>query len=103
MSFRPDNLDDLLTELEDHYRDWQAEAELDERMYDQRYASLFKFDYDVDIYQSSTATDIVDTYRNHVRTADPSVMFTPFGSSREADERASQMRRWCEAMLRLQR
>lgn len=96
---RPDNLKESLASLEPYYSEAYRMAERVDDIYEQRFERLFNFEYDVPIHRSSTGSDIVDTFRNQMRTDEPTVRFKAAGPSRTAEEAASLMMRWGRGML----
>ena len=96
---KPDNLKTSLASLEPYYSAAYRAAERVDDIYEQRFERLFNFEYDVPIHRSSTGSDIIDTFRNQMRTDEPTVRFKAAGPSRSAEEDASLMMRWGRGML----
>lgn len=97
------NVLNLLASLQRYWSGAHSDMMRAERFYNQEYESLLTFDYNVPIYKTSTATDIVDLFRNQFRTDEPTVDFAATGPSREAQEESEKMRKWGRGMLARER
>ena len=73
------------------------------RMHDQEYDGIIDVPYEVRVFLSSTASNIIDGFRNQLRTHEPTVDFQVTGSTREAMKEAVMMQRWGYSALRRER
>jgi hypothetical protein len=73
------------------------------RMHDQEYEGIIDVPYEVRVFLSSTASNIIDGFRNQLRTHEPTVDFQVTGSTREAMKEAVMMQRWGYSALRRER
>ena len=64
---------------------------------------LPKTDYDIRVHKTSTARDIVDGYKNQIRTDEPAVKYLMASSSKKADETRAKNEQWGRDMLRRER
>ena len=91
----PESLATLKSSLENYYGNMHASMERVRSLYHQEFGYIFaKYDYDVPIHSSATATNIVDGLRNQVRTDEPAVEFEPISQSRDNLRHANQLKEW---------
>jgi hypothetical protein len=74
-----------------------------DRLFNQEYEGLIDVPYEVRIFRSSTPSRIVESFRNQIRTNEPTVDYRPVSSSKTDDKDATLMKRWGYSMLRKER
>jgi hypothetical protein len=90
-------------DLRRHYSGRDAVMLKADRMFNQDYAGIVDVPYEVEIYQSSTPSQIVEGFRNQIRTHEPTVDVRPFGSSKELEKQALKLQKWGYGQLRQER
>lgn len=80
-----------------------AQMERGDRMFDQQFDGLLDVPYEVRIFKSSTAANIIEGFRNQIRTDEPTVDYRPAGTSVAAKKNANLLKRWGYAQLRRER
>ena len=90
---------DVLNRLQNHYRNLHSEMDVDQAMHSQEFGGLVQVDSWVPIFASSTATSIVDTMRDQLRTGTPVVSFRPTGNSQAARKHQTLMERWGQSFM----
>ena len=103
MPEKPVSLKALLESRRKHFGRMHQEWEREEKLVQQEFAGLFQAQYDITIHESSVASDIVNQFRNQIRTDEPTVTFKPVGTSREALSHATLMTNWGYGMLKKER
>ena len=74
-----------------------------DRLFNQEYEGLIDVPYEVRIFRSSTPSRIVESFRNQIRTNEPTVDYRPVSSSKTDEKDATLMKRWGYSMLRKER
>ena len=75
----------------------------EDRIFNQHFDGLVDVPYEVRVFNSSTASNIVEGFRNQIRTDEPTVDFRPAGGSVAAQKHANLMKRWGFAQMRKER
>ena len=86
-------------ELERYYSRAHRLMERADRMHNQDFSNLIDVPYEIRIFLSSTASNIVDGYRNQIRTNEPTVNFQPAGVSKSSEKHGVLMQKWGYGML----
>ena len=94
---------EIYGDLQTHYGGAHAKMEQQDRIFDQRFDGLLDVPYEVRIFKSSTAANIIEGFRNQIRTNEPTVDFKPSGPSVAAGKHAVLMQKWGYAMLAKER
>lgn len=85
------------------YSGAHAQMRRADRIYHQHFDGLVDVPYDVRIFQSSTAANIVEGFRNQIRTSEPTVDFRPSGPSVAAEKHAILMQKVGYGFIRRER
>lgn len=93
----------IFADYERYYGNAHAAMRRTDRMVQQDFEGLIDVPYEVRVFLSSTAANIIEGFRNQIKTHEPTVDFQPAGTSREAIKHGSLMQRWGRAMLRRSR
>ena len=80
-----------------------AKMRKEDRIFNQHFDGLVDVPYEVRVFNSSTASNIVEGFRNQIRTDEPTVDFRPAGGSVAAQKHANLMKRWGFAQMRKER
>ena len=80
-------------ELERYYSRAHRQMERADRIHNQDFTGLVDVPYEIRVFLSSTAANIVQSYRNQIRTDEPTVNFSPGGTSRAAERQGILMQR----------
>jgi hypothetical protein len=94
---------ELYEELRKHYATMHSKMRKEDRVFNQHFDGLVDVPYEVRIFQSSTASNIVEGFRNQIRTTEPTVDFRPAGNSVAAEKHSSLMKRWGYGQMRKER
>ena len=94
---------ELYEELRQHYATMHSKMRKEDRIFNQHFDGLVDVPYEVRIFNSSTASNIVEGFRNQIRTDEPTVDFRPAGGSVAAQKHANMMKRWGFAQMRKER
>ncbi len=94
---------DYYADLKTHYARMRREKLAEERAFLQHFEGIVDIPYEVQIHKSSTARNIVEGFRNQIRTNEPTVVFKQVGPSVVAAKEAILMQKWGYAMLRKER
>ena len=86
-------------ELERYYSRAHRQMERADRIHNQDFTGLVDVPYEIRVFLSSTAANIVKSYRNQIRTDEPTVNFSPGGTSRAAERHGVLMQKWGYGML----
>jgi hypothetical protein len=92
-----------LASMEKHYSTAHSVMRDADRLFNQEYEGLIDVPYEVRIFRSSTPSRIVESFRNQIRTNEPTVDYRPVSSSKTDDKDATLMKRWGYSMLRKER
>ena len=90
-------------ELERYYSRAHRLMERADRMHNQDFSNLIDVPYEIRIFLSSTASNIVDGYRNQIRTNEPTVNFQPAGITKASEKHGILMQKWGYGMLAQER
>jgi hypothetical protein len=93
----------LYEQRRSHYAGMHARMKRADRLFDQYFDGLVDVPYEVRIFKSSTASNIVEGFRNQIRTNEPTVDFRPYGTSVMARKHAVLMQKWGYGQLRKER
>ena len=93
----------IFNDMDSYYRNTHRKMLRADRMVEQEFEGLIDVPYEVRVFLSSTAANIVGGFRNQIKTSEPTVDFQPFGVSREAVKHGGLMQRWGRAMMRRER
>lgn len=91
------------TDLKQHYSSRDRKMTEEDRVFEQEFAGLVDVPYEVRIFKSSTARNIVEGFRNQIRTNEPTVDFKAVGPSVQAAKHSTLMQKWGYSMLRKER
>ena len=94
---------ELFEDLRTHYSSMHARMRHADRLFHQQFDGVVDVPYEVRIFRSSTATNIVEGFRNQIRTDEPTIQFRPYGPSVAAKKHAVLMQRWGYAQMRRER
>ena len=94
---------EIYEELRRHYSGMHAQMRAEDRAYNRQFEGVIDVPYEVRIFKSSTAANIVSGFRNQIRTNEPTVDFHISGTSVAARKHATLMQRWGYAQLRRER
>jgi hypothetical protein len=86
-------------ELERYYGRAHRQMERADRIHNQDFTGLVDVPYEIRVFLSSTASNIVQSYRNQIRTNEPTVDFSPGGTSRAVERHGVLMQKWGYGML----
>jgi hypothetical protein len=86
-------------ELERYYGRAHRQMERADRIHNQDFTGLVDVPYEIRVFLSSTASNIVQSYRNQIRTNEPTVNFSPGGVTRAAERHGVLMQKWGYGML----
>ena len=92
-----------LASMEKHYSTAHNIMRDADRLFNQEYEGLIDVPYEVRIFRSSTPSRIVESFRNQIRTNEPTVDYRPVSSSKTDEKDATLMKRWGYSMLRKER
>lgn len=98
-----DNVLEIYEDLRGHYSNMHAQMQDSARFINQMFDGLLDIPYDVRVFRSATAANIVQGFRNQIRTEEPTVILHPAGPSIAARKDATLMQRWGYAQLRRER
>ena len=98
-----DSVMEVYSSLKSHYANMHARMVQEDKIFNQQFEGIIDVPYDVRITQSSTGTNIVEDYRNQIRTDRPTVIFRAVGRKDSAEKRALLMQRWGYGQLRKER
>lgn len=96
-------VNELFIELKAYYSSAHNQMEHTDRLFNQIFDGIVDVPYDVRIFKSSTGTNIVEGFRNQIRTNEPTVDFNPAGPSVKAEKHATLMQRWGYGMMQKER
>ena len=103
MPVTSNEVSELYEELRKHYATMHAKMRKEDRIFNQHFDGLVDVPYEVRVFNSSTASNIVEGFRNQIRTDEPTVDFRPAGGSVAAQKHANLMKRWGFAQMRKER
>ena len=89
--------------LERYYGRAHRSMERADKMHNQDFSGLIDVPYEIRVFLSSTAANIIDGYRNQIRTNEPTVNFHPGDNTRVAERKAVLMKKWGYGMLERER
>ena len=99
--FKPLNLEGLAKVLEAHYGNLHHKMQRSDDLYNRKFLMLdVALPEGVPIHQTSTASTIVDTLRDQIRTSEPRVEFSPAGGSQKAHKDKDLMELWGSHVMR---
>ena len=85
---------EIQADLERFYARAHRSMERADKMHNQDFSGLIDVPYEIRVFLSSTASNIVQGYRNQIRTDEPTVNFSPGGMSRAAERHGVLMQKW---------
>jgi hypothetical protein len=94
---------EIQANLERFYGRAHRAMERADKMHNQDFAGLIDVPYEIRVFLSSTAANIIDGYRNQIRTNEPTVNFQPSSHTRAAERHATMMKKWGYGMLERER
>ena len=94
---------EVFESLKAYYARMQMQMMREDRIFEQEFDDVVDIPYDVRITRSSTGANIVEDYRNQIRTDKPTVVFRPVGRGDVAEKKATLMQRWGYGQLRMER
>jgi hypothetical protein len=97
------HITEIQANLERFYGRAHKEMERADRMHNQDFSGLLDVPYEIRVFLSSTAANIIDGYRNQIRTNEPTVNFQPASPTRTAERHAVLMKKWGYGMLERER
>lgn len=103
MPVTSNQVSELYEELRQHYATMHAKMRKEDRIFNQHFDGLIDVPYEVRIFNSSTASNIVEGFRNQIRTSEPTVDFRPASNSVAAQKHANLMQRWGYGQMRKER
>ena len=89
--------------LHDYYSGMHGQMVRDDRMYRKDFRNLSDVPYEIRIFESATGSNIIDAFRNQIRTDQPTVLYRPHSRAKAAETHALLMQRWGMAQLRKER
>ncbi len=102
---KPDSVKAVLATLKDNYysRMLAAMQETDDLYHQRLERFLPQTDYEIRVHKTSTARNIVDGFKNQLRTDEPSVQRLTTKSGKKADTQRAKIEHWGREMLRQER
>ena len=94
---------DVFESLRSFYAGVHAQMTRQDFIYDKRFDSIVRIPFDIKVFPSSTGSNIVDGFRNQLRTDKPTVDFRPYSRSDVADKHSLFMQRWGYRQLMMER
>lgn len=94
---------EIQANLERFYGRAHRAMERADKMHNQDFSGLIDVPYEIRVFLSSTAANIIDGYRNQIRTNEPTVNFQPSSHTRAAERHATMMKKWGYGMLERER
>ena len=86
-----------------YYSTYHGQARAVDQMYRQAFDGILDVPYEVRIFKSATAANIVEGFRNQIRTNEPTVTYMAYGSSEKARKHATLLQKWGYGQLRRER
>ena len=102
---KPNSIKATLATIKDNYysRMHRQMEEADDLYHQRLERFLPKTDYEIKVHKTSTARNIVDGFKNQLRTDEPSVHYQMASHSKKADAQRTKNEQWGRAMLREER
>ena len=94
---------EIQANLERYYGRAHRQMERADKMHNQDFSGIIDVPYEIRVFLSSTAANIIDGYRNQIRTTEPTVNFYPNNHTRAAEKDAVLMKKWGYGMLERER
>ena len=94
---------EIQADLERFYSRAHRSMERADKMHNQDFTGLIDVPYEIRVFLSSTAANIIDGYRNQIRTTEPTVNFSPSANTRAAERQGVLMKKWGYGMLERER
>ena len=94
---------EIQADLERFYGRAHRSMERADKMHNQDFSGLIDVPYEIRVFLSSTASNIIDGYRNQIRTNEPTVNFQPTNATRVAERHSVLMKKWGYGMLERER
>ena len=94
---------EIQANLEQYYGRAHRQMERADKMHNQDFSGIIDVPYEIRVFLSSTAANIIDGYRNQIRTTEPTVNFYPNNHTRAAEKDAILMKKWGYGMLERER
>ena len=89
--------------LEQHYSRMHSQMLAEDAIFNRDFDKTLDIPYRVSVVKSSTGANIVEDYRNQIRTDKPTVVFRAVGRSEAAEKKALLMQRWGYGQLKKER
>ena len=89
--------------LRDHYAGMHARMIRQDKIFEKQFMDLIDVPYELRIFESSTGSNIVEGFRNQLRTDKPTVVFRATGRSKAHESHANLMQKWGYGQLRMER
>ena len=101
---KPDNIGSVMASLQNYYSRMHEQMEESDDLYHKRLDRFVpRTDYDIRIHKTSTSGDIVDGYKNQIRTDEPAVQYLMASNGKKADALRANNEQWGRDMLRRER
>ena len=94
---------EIQADLERFYSRAHRSMERADKMHNQDFTGLIDVPYEIRVFLSSTAANIIDGYRNQIRTTEPTVNFSPSANTRAAERQGVLMKKWGYGMMERER
>ena len=94
---------EIQADLERFYARAHRSMERADKMHNQDFSGLIDVPYEIRVFLSSTAANIIDGYRNQIRTTEPTVNFSPSANTRAAERQGVLMKKWGYGMMERER
>ena len=94
---------EIQADLERFYSRAHRSMERADKLHNQDFTGLIDVPYEIRVFLSSTAANIIDGYRNQIRTTEPTVNFSPSANTRAAERQGVLMKKWGYGMMERER
>ena len=91
---------EIYRSLETYYANMHQHMHRAERMYKKDFSNLSDIPYEIRIFESATGSNIIESFRNQIKTDQPTVIFRPPTRSKRDESHAILLQRWGQAQLR---
>jgi hypothetical protein len=97
---KPNNIKDMLASLEKYYSNMHEQMQEADDLYHQRLNRFLpQTDYDIRVHKTSTARNIVDGFKNQIRTDEPTVQYKMAGTGKANDSLRAKLEQWGRYMM----
>jgi hypothetical protein len=101
---KPNSIAGLVSTLDKYYGNMHEQMQEADDLYHQRLERFLpQTDYDIRVHKTSTARNIVDGFKNQIRTDEPTVQYLMAGTGKANDSLRSRLEQWGRYMLRQER